>query len=265
MTHLDTVAFPNATPALEAFGFKFSDGGSHISRTMMLSELDALLGVVRPNGTPAEYRDAVLNHNALGKTTASTRDKSLRHLRELYALDPEVPIFMALRRLVSQDPGSLPLLAFLVAWTRDPLLRATTPAVDSAHEGQRVESSALSAALHQVFGDQYSELNRNKIARNAASSWTQAGQLAGRTKKVRQRIKATPVVVTLALFLGDAAGYHGAAVFSNPWCRLLDLDADRARALGQAAHRAGYLNQRAIGDVVELSFPALSDLQVVTP
>lgn len=261
MTTLDTIAFPTASASLEAFGFKFSDGGAHISRTMMLAELEAVLAAVPADAKATDYRDAVLQHNALGKTTASTRDKSLRHLRELYALDPAVPLFAALRRLESHDPASLPLIALLVAWSRDPLLRATWPPVGSAHEGQRVESSALAAALQHAFGDQYSELNCNKIGRNAASSWTQAGHLAGRTKKVRHRIKPTPVAVTLALFLGQVAGFHGASVFQNPWCLLLDLDSDRARSLAQTAHRAGFLNLRAVGDVIELAFPSLADLQ----
>jgi hypothetical protein len=34
------VAFPQPTEVLTGFGFKFSPGGSHISRTMMLHELE---------------------------------------------------------------------------------------------------------------------------------------------------------------------------------------------------------------------------------
>jgi hypothetical protein len=264
VTSLDSTGFPPPNATLEAFGFKFSHGGSHISRTMMLAELEAVLAAVPAHGTAADYRDAVLQQNALGKTTVSTRDKSLRHLRELYALDPAVPLFASLRRLESQDPASLPLLALLVAFTRDPLLRATWPAVEVAQDGQRVESSALAAALQHAYGDQYSDLNRNKIARNAASSWTQSGHLKGRTKKVRHRVQSTPVAVTLALFLGDMSEYHGSAAFLNPWCQLLDLDAERARSMALAAHRAGLVNLRAVGDVIELGFPSLADLHVPT-
>ena len=61
----------------------------------------------------------------------------------------------------------------------------------------------------------------------------------------------------MALRLGDIAGNYGAAVFSNPWCELLDLGVDRARSLGQEAHRAGLLNLRALGEIVEISFPLL--------
>ena len=59
----------------------------------------------------------------------------------------------------------------------------------------------------------------------------------------------------MAFFLGDIAGYHGAAVFSNPWCRLLDLDCDRAKAMGFEAHRAGLLTLHAVGEVVWTEFP----------
>jgi hypothetical protein len=250
--------FPSASAALERFGLKFSDGGAHISRTIMLSELEALLAAVPAGSVAADYRDAAVQRNVLRKTTDSNRLKSLRHLRELYGLDESKPIFGLLRRLHAIDEASLPQLAILVAWSRDPLLRATTAPIMDASEGERVETATLAEAVEALFGDQYSELNRNKIARNAASSWTQSGHLAGRAKKIRQRLEPRVVAVTAALFLGQVAGYHGPAIFSNPWCRLLDVDSERGRTMGFEAHRVGLLNQRAIGEVVELSFPLLS-------
>jgi hypothetical protein len=255
------LGFPAASPALETFGLKFSSGGAHISRTMMLAELGAVLENVPQGSAAADYREAILQRNVLGKTTDSTRQKSLRHLRELYALDEAAPIFGLLRKLHAMNAASLPLLAVQVAWTRDPLFRATTPPVINASDGERVETSSLAQALEGAFPNQYSELNRNKIARNAASSWTQSGHLAGRAKKTRQGIKPAPAAVTMAFFLGDIAGYHGAAVFSNPWCRLLDLNPDGAKAVGFEAHRAGLLNLRAVGEIVELSFPPLAEFQ----
>lgn len=253
--------FPAASPELEAFGFKFSPGGAHISRTMMLVELEAVLAAVPFGSGAADYHEAILQRNVLGKNTDSTRQKSLRHLRELYALDECRPIFGLMRKLHSIDTSSLPLLALQVAWARDPLLRATTPAVVEAAEGDGVVTTSLAQALEATFPNQYSELNRNKIGRNAASSWTQSGHLIGRTSKTRQRIKPTVVAAAMALFLGDISGFHGATVFSNPWCRLLDLNAERAQTMGQEAHRAGLLNLRAVGEVVELSFPLFAEFQ----
>ena len=258
---LPSLEFPTPNSDLESFGLKFTDGGSHISRTMMLEELWALLDEVPKGSLASDYREAILQKNILGKTTDSTRQKSLRHLRELYAIDEAVPIFGLMRRLQGIDAPSTPVLALLVAWARDPLLRATTGPIMEASEGDRVETIALANALEVTFPGQYSELNRNKVARNAASSWTQSGHLVGRAKKVRRRVNPTITAVTMALFLGDMAGYHGASVFSNPWCRLLDLDADRARSMGFEAHRAGLVTLRAVGDVVELTFPLLAEFQ----
>ena len=228
---------------------------------MMLAELESVLVAISQNSKITEYRAAIIDRNILGKSTESTRQKSLRHLRELYALDEDVAIFGLLRKLYAIDPSSLPSLAIQVAWARDPLLRATSARILESDENDVIIPSDLSAAIEVTFPGQYSELNREKIARNALSSWSQSGHLLGRTKKVRRRVKTTSAAVTLALFLGEITGYHGAAVFSNPWCRLLDLSADRAKALGLESHRAGLLNLRAIGDVVEISFPSLINFQ----
>jgi hypothetical protein len=260
-TNVSASGFPAASPALEALGLKFSSGGAHISRTMMLAELVTLLAAVPKGSSAADYREAAFHKNVLGKITDSTRQKSLRHLRELYALDEASPIFGLLRKLHAIDAASLPLLAVQVAWARDPLLRATSGPIMDALEGDRVETASLAYALEETFPNQYSELNRNKVARNAASSWTQSGHLVGRAKKTRHRIEPTAVAVAMALFLGEVAGYHGTAVFCNPWCRLLDMTPDRARTMGQEAHRAGLLNLRAAGEVVELSFPLFAEFQ----
>jgi hypothetical protein len=123
---VSSLGFPPTSAALKTFGLKFSSGGAHISRTMMLAELGTVLASVAQGSDAIVYREAILQRNVLGKTTDSTRQKSLRHLRELYALDETTPIFGALRRLYATDPAGLPLLAVLVAWARDPLLRATT-------------------------------------------------------------------------------------------------------------------------------------------
>ena len=254
--------FPVPSAELEAFGMKFSDGGAHISRTIMTAELASTLGLV-PQGSSADvYRSSAIDRNILGKTTVSNRQKSFRHLRELYALDESVPIFSLLRTLNAVDPSSQQLLALQVAWSRDPLLRATSESVLAAGIGDLVAASDLAHAIHSAFPGQYSELNCAKIARNAASSWTQSGHLSGRTGKQRQKVTASHSAVTMALFLGSVAGYNGTHALSNPWIRLLDLSEDGARNAAQLAHRAGLLNLRAVGEVVEITFPMLDSLRV---
>ena len=133
-----SIRFPEATAELERFGLKFSRGGPHISRTMMLAELTAVLDAVPVGSDVAEYVDAILNRNVLRKSTDSTRKESLRRLRELYALSEETPVFSVLRKLHAFDTDSLPILALQVAWARDPSFRATTQPVLDAGEGSRV-------------------------------------------------------------------------------------------------------------------------------
>ena len=251
--------------ALTQAGYKFTAGGSHSSRTLMLAELKAVLDAV-PTGTESEgYRSAVVTHNVLGKGTESTRQKSIRHLRELYALSEAVPVFCVLRRMYASDPQGLPLLALLCAWGRDPLFRATTPAVLAIPNGAEVQTRTLAQEVAEACPDQYSELNQSKIARNAASSWTQSGHLSGRTRKVRRRVQPTAGAVAMALWLGDVAGFHGVSCFTSPWCRLLDLGADQARTRAMEAHRHGLLTMRAVGEIVELNFPGFPVNEQVSP
>lgn len=251
--------------ALDQAGCKFTPGGSHISRTIMLAELKRVLDAVPSGSPPDTYRSGILTLNVLGKGTESTRQKSLRHLRELYALSEAVPIFSTLRRLYVADTQALPLLAFLCAWCRDPLLQATTPAVVTASDGTEVSNGSLAKAIADSYPGQYSELNQNKIARNAASSWTQSGHLVGRACKVRRRVQPTVGAVTMSLWLGEVAGFHGTACFTSPWCRLLDLSADQARTRAMEAHRHGLLTMRAVGEIVELHFPGFPVIEHVLP
>ncbi len=96
---METLWTKEQTEALAQAGFKFTPGGSHISRTIMLAELKQILDAVPSGSPPDTYRSAILTLNVLGKATDSTRQKSLRHLRELYALDEATPIFGLLRKL----------------------------------------------------------------------------------------------------------------------------------------------------------------------
>ena len=247
--------FPGSNRSVESFGFKVSDGGAHISRTIMLSEIGRLLATTRPEASMEDYRRAVVDENVVGKATETTRQKTFRHLRELYALSSKAPIFSVYRQLMKIDPQSAPLLSLLIAWARDPLLRATTPAILGATAGERVRGDDLQQALIEAYPHQYSANNLGKIARNASSSWTQSGHLKGRTNKIRSRLEPRPAAMTFALILGHVAGIAGAQLFSSIWCRLLDLNSSEARSLAEQAHRQELITLRAVGSVVEITFP----------
>jgi hypothetical protein len=52
---------------LEVFGLKFSSGGAHISRTMMLAELEAVWRRFLLAPVQSAYREAIVDRNVLGK------------------------------------------------------------------------------------------------------------------------------------------------------------------------------------------------------
>ena len=86
-------------PSLLHIGFVNPPGGTHTSRTMMLAELRLLFAACPAGATLADYSAGVLEDNALRKETQSNRHRSLRSLRELYALDTNVTLFRVLREL----------------------------------------------------------------------------------------------------------------------------------------------------------------------
>ncbi|HPT28400.1 MAG TPA: hypothetical protein PLZ95_18415, partial [Bryobacteraceae bacterium] len=143
---------PNRAGAIQA-GFRFGHIGTHTSRTIMLEELTTVLSAVPADARATAYVDAIVDGNCLAKQTVSTRRLSLQRLRELYALDPAVPIFRILRRLWAIDDTGRPLLAFLAGLARDPLLLATADAVIGLPEGAEFQRNAMRDALAAAVQD----------------------------------------------------------------------------------------------------------------
>lgn len=247
----------------ERFGFRFGEKGTHTSRTMMLADLAAALGVTEPRVQRADYAAAIVEHNCLGKDTVATRRLANQRLGELYALDPTVPLFRVLRRLWPLEEQGKPLLALLAAVARDPLLAASTEAILELRPGTSLDRDRLTAVLRKLTGERLNQATLDKVVRNVASSWEQAGHLEGRTFKKRRSVQPTVGAFVFALFLGYAAGFRGSELLNTVWVRLLDCSASRALALAQEAKRIGLIDFRMAGDVVAISLEGLdSSLRV---
>ena len=238
-------------------GFRFGNKGTHTSRTIMLEELSTLLRVSNPTFSHEEYRRVIVQDNCLGKRTVSTRRLTFQRLSELYALDRGVLLFRVMRQLWQSDARGRPLFALLLALARDPLLRITAPPIIGLSPGEELSRIALGDALNRGTGSRFNEAILHKIVRNAASSWTQTGHLHGRTRKTRQTVSPTPPVVTFALLLGYALGARGGVLFGTLWARILDTALDEMIHLATDAKRLGYLDLKASGGVVEVSFSQL--------
>lgn len=227
------------------------------SHTIGIPHLVELLREV-PADSPAEqYREAVVDSNVLGRPTQVGRQRSFRHLRELYFLDPGRPEFTALRHFWDIDPSSRPLLAGLLSFTRDEVLRASFAAIADLPAGSSVSSADLSGAVAAQFGSEMSESTLGKTGRNTGACWTQTGHLIGRAKKVRTNVDTRPTAIAYAAYLGYLAGGRGLGVLDNPWSQILEITPGRSLDALRDAHTQGLLDLLVAGNVVDVSFPAL--------
>lgn len=251
--------FPSARPpaAAEKLGFRFGDKGTHSSRTLMLSELEAVLAAAPGTVDRAAYASAIIEGNCLEKPTAATRRITNQRLAELYALDPLVPIFRVLRKLWDVDSQARPLLATLVALARDPLLMASAGPVLSQPAGVEIQRAPIRDALRKLVGERMNDATLDKVVRNVSSSWTQSGHLQGRTFKFRQRVQAPPAAVAFAVWMGNAVGFRGEELLTSGWVAALDCTASSARGLALEAKRLGLIDLRISGDVMEFGLDRL--------
>ena len=274
------------TPAGLKAGIRFGSVGTHTSRTIMLAELSDLLDAApcrpaqemgaagvqaslfettafQPSLFPpslpkrADYARAVIEENVLGKDTASARRSTLQRLTELYGIDQALPIFRVLRRLWVIDEPGRPLLAMLCALARDPLLRATAPAVLSLAPGAELLRSTLHDAIDPNPSPRFKPAILDKIARNTASSWAQSGHLQGRVRKIRRYVTPTPAATAFALWLGSLQGLAGDYLLTTLWAAVLDAPPNRLFECALLAKQLGLLRAVAGGGVLEIDVAGL--------
>lgn len=219
----------------------------------MLRELKLLLAAVPADSDSSAYADAVIGENVLGKQTAATRRLSFQRLRELYGLDPRIPLFRVLRRLWTVDDAGRPRLAVLTAMARDPLLTATAADVVLLAVGEELVRTTLVARLRTAVDGRLNEAVLDKVARNAASSWAQAGLLQGRVRKVRCQAEPTAGTVALALWLGRLEGYRVGALLDSLWARVAgDGGASALLPYALRANQLGWIRARASAGVISI-------------
>jgi hypothetical protein len=259
MTNSQLTFFTSAgsRSAALAAGFRFGPIGTHTSRTIMLAELAAVLAVVPSDAKADDYRSAAVEGNCFAKQTVATRRLTFQRLRELYALDPAVPVFRVLRRLWDLDQQGRPLLALLTCLARDPLLLATAEVILSLPAGAELQRAAMREAISSAVGERLNESTLNKVVRNAASSWSQSGHLEGRTFKFRRLVRPTPAVIAHALYLAQAAGLAAGESLASGWVKALDCSASAALEMATAAKRLGLIDLRMAGDVIDLNLGRL--------
>ena len=244
-------------PYATAFGFSQRRSGGHLSRSLMLSELGLLFAAVPATAPRAEYRAAILDGNCLGKPTFSSRQKSAKHLVELYGLDPVLTLFRLLRRFAAADPASLPLLALTCAFCRDPQLRASFALIEALKPGEVVTRAQLVAHLETTFPERFSPIMLESLATRLSVTWGVTGHLKGTAKRSRSLPVTTPAACTYALFAGYLLGLRGEFLLSSVFARLVGADPDAALSQLAVGARHGWLRLRHGGGVTEIDFSGL--------
>ena len=112
----------------------------------------------------------------------------------------------------------------------------------------------LADALNDEYPSSYSPSTAHKIGRNASSTWTQAGHLAGRVPKRRQRASPRPASVAYALYLASLEGREGERLFEPLPVVAQDAPTHALKELAREASRRGWLDYRSIGSVAEIGF-----------
>jgi hypothetical protein len=105
------------------FGFSNASTGGHSARSMMFLELRILVRAMPLTASKDDFTKTIVEENVLEKPTLSSRKKSLRHLIELYGMDPSETLFRVLWQLGHADLDSLPQLCLVCAYARDLQLR----------------------------------------------------------------------------------------------------------------------------------------------
>jgi hypothetical protein len=223
----------------------------------MTGDLNTLLDGLPADAGAPRYREAIVEENLLGKATRSSRLKAAKHLTSLYGLDPSRAVFRLLRHYWASDRAGRPMLALLTASARDPLLRESFDIVLDMPQGEPFSAIEIAQALSERHPARFQPTTLRSTARNLASSWTQAGYLAGKVAKRRSSPIVTPQVVSYALGLGYLAGLRGRRLLESSWARLLDRSPADVFDMATEASRQGWLRLKAAATVVEITFPGL--------
>lgn len=224
---------------------------------MMLDELLVLQDRCPQSATRSEFQTAIEQDNVLGKPTFSSRQKSFRHLCELYGLDPQYALFRNLRLIGSVDPQSLPLCAAICVFCRDPQLRASFELIGSKNEGAVVARSEMEEHLERIFPGRFSTAMKKSLAQNVNTTWTVCGHLTGRGKKIRTIPRARFGSVCYAAFAGWLSGLRGDYLLNSIFANLVAADSGTILSALRDGSSHGWLRFRSGGGVTEIDYSPL--------
>ena len=239
------------------FGLSGAMSGGHLARSMMLVEITTLVRSLAADADKATIVNAIQQENVLEKPTQSSRVKSLRHLTQLYGLDPSQAAFRVLWHFGHEDLDSLPQLCLVSAYARDPQFRQSFELVRTLRPGALLEPATMEAHIETGFPGRFSLAMKKSLAQNVSTSWTFSGHLEGRARKIRTLPQPRPASAAYAMFIGYLLGVRGERLLESPYASLVaSSQAQLLAALSLASAKGLFSFKRAAG-VVEFDFSSL--------
>jgi len=214
--------------------------------------LDMPLAVTRD-----DFAKDIIDENVLQKPTLSSRKKSLRHLIELYGMDPSKALFRVLWDFGHTDLNSLPQLCLVCAYARDPQLRRSFELIRTLRRGEVLARVDMEQHLEDGFPGRFSPAMKKSMAQNVNTSWTFAGHLSGKKKKIRQFPEPRPISAAYAMFVGYLAGLSGECLLDSAFAALVASNRSQLRVALSLASAKGLLSLKQAGGIVEFDFSNL--------
>ncbi len=235
-------------------GFSKASLGGHAARSMMFLEMHALVQALPLEIAKPDFNRAVIDENILEKPTFASRKKSLRHLRELYGMDPSKALFRVLWELGHEDMDSLPQLCLVCAYARDPQLRQSFKLIRTLRLGEVLNRSDMEQHLEEGFPGRFSPAMKKSMAQNVNTTWTFGGHLSGRSKKIRQFPEPRPLSAAYAMFVGYLSGLRGEGLLDSAYSALVSSNRAQLQTALSLASAKGLLSLKQAGGIVEFDF-----------
>ncbi len=240
---------------LQFLGGNLEGSSVHISRTLMISELEMLFQSTNASSSIDDYKNAIIVENCLLKSTMETRKISFAKMKIAYSLDLNNKLFRMLRTLYELAPEELPLLAFLCVYCRDSILRLSDEHIQTVAQDTEITSDFFSSIIEEEYPGKYSKATLSSMSRNLLSSFYKSGHVNGtKTKKTRSQAKAGPAAVTYAATIAYACGERGLFLCDNEFMRAIDCTKEMALSLLSVADAKGYISLRMLGEVMDIQF-----------
>lgn len=238
-------------------GFRNASIGGHAARSMMLLEMRALVRALPLIVTRDDFFKSIVEENVLEKPTLSSRKKSLRHLMELYGLDPSKALFRVLWEFGHADFDSLPQLCLVCTYARDPQLRQSFELVRTLRLGEVLDRTLMEEQLERGFPGRFSPAMKKSMAQNVNTTWTFGGHLAGKVKKTCCHPEPRPISAAYAMFVGYLTGLRGERLLDSAFASLVASNRSQLQASLSLASSKGLLSLKQAAGIVEFDFSNL--------